>query len=162
MEQKNNARLTAIPQLDIPDILVDDEPASAREAEAPTMSRAPSTFLSAEDARPSRLRSWSGASVDISLHDANYAHPLSMPRASGASGGGDGTLTPTTPGGSHRHNTSAFSFEVQDPDDAQLAGSSSRQHDSAVSPAVVKELLDDSAWMASIRRTATTNRRNGY
>lgn len=154
MESKRSARMTGVPQLDVPDILVDDE--EEREArksrqqsvasaagEAPH--RASSTFLSPEEAR-AHHRTWSGASQDLSLHDTNYAHPLSLPRAQ-----------PMTPGGQHRSTVSAFSFELQEPNSEHNSAASSRRG-SAVSPAQVREMLDDSVWVESIRRSATMRR----
>jgi len=179
--------MTAIPQLDIPHILVDDEDdrapgAAGSQQPGPPQNQRPamharntSTFLLPEDARqqPSQHhRSWSGTSVDISLHDTNYGHPLSMPRQA---------ASPSTPGaGSHRYNTSAFSFELQDPayasyDDADpyaqqqqpgqrdgTGSNDSSRRASAVSPAQLREMLDDSVWLDSIRRSATQRRNAGY
>lgn len=178
MELKRSARLTAIPQLDIPDILVDDEDDRAAannnnindrtRQSASAMSRTPSTFLSAEDARAAAAhhhRTWSGTSVDISLHETNYAHPLSTPRAAGSSV--SGPLSPTSP---HRHNMSAFSFELQEPQGGSGSGDNgsnqpgstgSSRRGSAVSPAQVRDLLDDSIWVESIRRSAT-QRKSGW
>ena len=163
MEKKRSARMTAIPQLDVPDILVDDEDSHPvrvnQDSQGPAPSRAPSTYLSAEDARAQHHRSWSGNSVDISMHEGSYAHPLSMPR----SGGPGGQASPTTPGGgsSHRYNTSAFSFDIQEPTDGQPESNHSSRRTSAVSPAQLREMLDDSVWLDSIRRSAT-QRRSGY
>jgi len=166
MEHKRSARMTAIPQLDIPDILVDDEDdraaavsgAGDRSPQVASPSGGQAAFLSAHDAKPEHHRSWSGASMDISLQENSFAHPLSMPRASVASGIA-GAATPTTPGGAHRYNTSAFSFEVQEPgEQGEQGGGRDSRRESGVSPAQVRELLDDSAWMASIRRSATQRR----
>ena len=113
--------MTAIPQLDIPHILVDDEDDRAggaggagsqpQQQQQPAMhTRNTSTFLLPEDARHQQSqhhRSWSNTSMDISLHDTSYGHPLGVPRS---------PASPSTPGtGSHRYNTSAFSFELQEP-----------------------------------------------
>jgi len=187
MEHKRSARMTVIPQLDIPHILVDDEDDRAtgayqqpeqqqqqqqQQQQRPAMhTRNPSNFLMPEDAlqpqsQQQHHRSWSGTSVDISLHDTNYGHPLSMPRS---------PASPSTPGtGSHRYNTSAFSFELQEPayasyEDADpyaaqqgprdgTGSNDSSRRTSAVNPAQLREMLDDSVWLASIRRSATQRR----
>ncbi|CAK7243673.1 MAG: calcium channel protein [Sporothrix thermara] len=172
MERKHAARMTAIPQLGIPDILVDAEDDTAAGAGATggqSVSAAPvqagSAFLSAENADgPSQHhRSWSGASMDISLHDTSYAHPLSAPRTSGLS-------TPTASGGlqPHRHHlsSSALSFELQEPGaqlwaDESRRGSAVSAMSSGVSPGLVREMLDESVWVESIRRSAT-QRRSGW
>ncbi|KAL1891649.1 calcium channel protein [Sporothrix stenoceras] len=176
MEQKRSARMTGIPQLGIPDILVDDEDERTAGAEvgqsagAAVPSQAAATLLSAEHAAGSAQhhRSWSGASMDISLHDTNYAHPLSAPRTGGLSSPtGSGGLQPQR----HQHNSSAFSFELQEPS-AQSAADGSRRGSavsamsgvsgvSGVSPGLLREMLDDSVWVESIRRSAT-QRRSGW
>jgi len=177
MEQKRAARMTFVPDLNVPDILVDDEDDRARAAQSgaaqqnrQTMAapgRAPSTFLSADDAaRQAHHRSWSGhQSVDISLHDTSYGHPLSAPRSGGMSSSvfGNGPASPTTPGSGglhHRHNASANSFELQE-GGSQPGSNASSRRGSAVSPAQARELLDDSVWMESIRRS-TTQRKSGW
>ncbi|KAI2616587.1 Ion transport protein-domain-containing protein [Hypoxylon sp. NC1633] len=143
MEKKRSARMTAIPQLDVPDIFVDDEDDRERAAQRTTMAAPPtratsSDFLAVSDASRPQHRSWS-SSTDISTYDSSQTHPLSLPRAS-----------PSMPG--HRSQASAFSFELQDPGTA--SGENSRRG-SSVSPAQVRELLDDSVWVESIRRSAT-------
>ncbi len=154
LELKRAARMTAIPQLDVPEILVDNEEERAnREASHratshgfPTQQGAagPGDYLSADDSR----RTWSNL-ADISSFDTSYGHPLGFPRSTG----------PSSPSG-HRNQTSAFSFELQEPaesgGDEASAGDDRRVE--SVSPAQVREMLDDSAWMASIRRSATIRR----
>ncbi|OAA61145.1 calcium channel subunit cch1 [Niveomyces insectorum RCEF 264] len=163
MDQKRFARMTDVPQLGIPDILVDDEDdrAAASEnthAEVPSSSRTVSSFLSAEDVRAANHhRSWSGASMDISLHDASYGHPLSAARTSGLP-------SPTIPVGleqQQRHHNSGFSFELQEESGDRAEGASNDRRGSAVSPGLVREMLDDSVWVESIRRSAT-QRRGGW
>lgn len=133
--------MTAIPQLDVPDIFVEDDDEPAKPVPT-TRNRATTTsaeLLSESDAVRPQHRSWA-SSEDISTYDASYAHPLSFPRA-----------TPSMPG--HRPHTSAFSFELQEPGGTS-SGENSRRG-SAVSPAQVRDLLDDSIWVESIRRSAT-------
>ncbi|KAI0387275.1 Ion transport protein-domain-containing protein [Hypomontagnella monticulosa] len=147
MEKKRSARMTAIPQLDVPDIFVDDEDDRRRAAQQRTTMAAPPTgaassdFLAVSDASRPQHRSWASG-TDISMYDSSQTHPLSLPRA-----------TPSMPG--HRSQASAFSFEIQDPGTA--SGENSRRG-SSVSPAQVRELLDDSVWVESIRRSATIRR----
>ncbi|KAL7628229.1 calcium channel protein [Parahypoxylon ruwenzoriense] len=147
LEKKRSARMTAIPQLDVPDIFVDDEDDHQRGAQQRTTMAAPpastksSDFLAVADAARPQHRSWS-SSADISMYDSSNRHPLSLPRA-----------TPSMPG--HRSHNSAMSFELQD--SGPPSGESSRRG-SSVSPAQVRELLDDSIWVESIRRSATIRR----
>ncbi|KAI1375540.1 Ion transport protein-domain-containing protein [Hypoxylon crocopeplum] len=144
MDKKRSARMTAIPQLDVPDIFVDDEEDRQRASQqrstmaAPPASTTSSDFLAVSDVARPQHRSWS-SSTDISTYDSSQTHPLSLPRAS-----------PSMPG--HRTQASAFSFELQDPGTG--SGENSRRG-SSVSPAQVRELLDDSVWVESIRRSAT-------
>ncbi|KAI1137981.1 Ion transport protein-domain-containing protein [Hypoxylon sp. FL0543] len=146
MEKKRSARMTAIPQLDVPDIFVDDEEDRQRAAQQRTTMAAPpirtnsnsSDFLAVSDAVRPQHRSWASG-ADISMYDSSQTHPLSLPRAS-----------PSMPG--HQSHTSAFSFELQD--SGTNSGENSRRG-SSVSPAQVRELLDDSVWVESIRRSAT-------
>ncbi|CAK7207331.1 calcium channel protein [Sporothrix eucalyptigena] len=170
MEHKRSARMTAIPQLGIPDILVDDEDdraagAGGRQGISSAPSQAGGAFLSAESAGgpAQHHRSWSGASMDISLHDTSYAHPLSAPRTSGLSSPtGSGGLQPQR----HQHSSSAFSFELQEPGsqfgaEGSRRGSAVSAMSGGVSPGLVREMLDDSVWVESIRRSAT-QRRSGW
>ncbi|KAI0829966.1 Ion transport protein-domain-containing protein [Hypoxylon sp. FL0890] len=144
MEKKRSARMTAIPQLDVPDIFVDDEEDRQQAAQQRTTMAAPpvrtnsSDFLAVSDAARPQHRSWASG-ADISMYDSSQTHPLSLPRAS-----------PSMPG--HQSHTSAFSFELQD--SGTNSGENSRRG-SSVSPAQVSELLDDSVWVESIRRSAT-------
>ena len=151
---KNSARMTAIPQLDVPEILVDntEETTSRPAASRATTQGFPTSrdrsasrdFLSADGGR----RTWSSI-TDLSSFDTSYAHPLAFPRA------------PDSPSGQgHRNQTSAFSFDLQEPAESpevETTGGEGRRG-SSVSPAQVREMLDDSAWMASIRRSATMRR----
>ncbi|KAI1767672.1 Ion transport protein-domain-containing protein [Hypoxylon sp. FL1150] len=147
MEKKRSARMTAIPQLDVPDIFVDDEDDRQRAAQQRTTMAATSTgtassdFLDVSDAARPQHRTWA-SSTDISAYDSSQAHPLSLPRASPSLS-------------AHRSQTSAFSFELQEP--GTNSGENSRRG-SSVSPAQVRELLDDSVWVESIRRSATIRR----
>jgi len=155
MELKKSARMTAIPQLDVPEILVDNEEDRAElksakiDTAVATSSMAPD-LLSPVDT-PTHHRSWSGMSADLSSFDTSYGHPLASPRASGLATHG------------HRNHASAFSFELHEPiderggdDEATRMG----QRGSSVSPDQVREMLDGSAWMTSIRRSATMKRNN--
>ncbi|KAI0146569.1 ion transporter [Pestalotiopsis sp. NC0098] len=145
LDKKRAGRMTAVPQLDVPDIFVEDDEGRHRTPQRATVAvtpraRAATTsmdFLAADAARPAH-RSWA-SSNDVTNLDAQYEHPLSLPRT-----------PPSMPG--YRPETSAFSFELQEP--GTVSGQSSRRG-SSVSPAQVRELLDDSVWVESIRRSAT-------
>lgn len=154
MHSRYSSRMTAIPRLDIPDIFVDDNasqdeaggagPPSPRSPQSPRSPRglSTSTHLSVDGGQQ---RGWYGTE-DLSSYDGAWQHPLSFPRSS-----------PASP--SHHPTPSAFSFELQEPDgpDTAPAGTSS-QRASAVSPSQVRDMLDDSIWVESIRRSATIRR----
>jgi voltage-dependent calcium channel len=143
-----------VPQLGIPDILVEDEDddndddGEVRDqmgAGFPQQSR-PSGLQLRTDHETLHERSGSNGS-SLSPRDPSYQHPLSFPRS--------GEASP-----SHHHSSAAFSFEVQDPNQGQT-GSPSRtdsQRASASSPARVEDMLDGSVWVESIRRSATIRR----
>ncbi|CAK7275009.1 calcium channel protein, partial [Sporothrix epigloea] len=166
MEQKYPARRTATLKLSVPDILVDDEDDRASDAvhgdaglSAPAQTGGP--YLGAERAAglPQHQRSWSGASMDIGHHDSGFAHPLSATRTSGQSTQADfGGLVP--PQRRQHLSSSAFSFELQEAGGEY--GSNENRRGSGVSsvsgggtPGLVREMLDDSIWLESIRRSAT-------
>ncbi|CAJ0546434.1 Ff.00g099070.m01.CDS01 [Fusarium sp. VM40] len=150
--RKHSARMTAVPQLNIPEILVendlsDDETGGA----GPKSPFSPASRPSSVDA--GEPRNWLG-SVDLSLHDTSWSHPLSFPRAAPPS--------PTTPA-----QPLAFSFEIEDDDpqeqqqqpttQARTSAPTGRDsnHLDLTSPVQVRGMLDDSIWGESIRRSAT-------
>jgi hypothetical protein len=167
MDLKRSARMTAIPQLDVPEILVENEEdraereaseaggtldtlgSSAAGASASAIMGADG-FLSAYDAHHTshHHRTWSAVSTDLSSYDMSYGHPLAGPRASGPASH------------SHRNQASAFSFELHESGDGTEESEqvTRGRRGSSVSPAQVREMLDDSVWMESIRRSATTKR----
>ncbi|KAK4192634.1 Ion transport protein-domain-containing protein [Podospora australis] len=162
MQSKQNARMTAIPQLDVPEILVDNEEERADREAANASGTNPfsveetgagATLLAAAEAdNNGRNRSWSGLGADLSSYDTSYGHPLAGPR-----------LKPSTSG--HQSHASAFSFDLPEPTDGgshdDEATSPIGQRGSSVSPAVVRDMLDDSVWVESIRRSAT-QRKSGW
>jgi voltage-dependent calcium channel len=151
MEKKRSGRMTAIPQLDVPEILVDDESDGTRTRARtqqrttlaappmPAAAAAPSDFLSVSDATRQH-RSWS-LGADISTLDGTQPHPLSGPR------------TASTASGS-RAEGNAFSFEIQE----DPTTTTRDRQGSEVSPAQLRSFLDDSVWAESIRRSATVRK----
>lgn len=151
IDKKRSARMTAIPQLDVPDILVDDEEDRERidaQRQRATVAGPPSgseltpAVLAAADALRPPHQSWSAASADISSYNSASPHPLSLPRTSPSMRG-------------HQSQNSAFSFEIQEP--GTPSGQNSR-HNSTADASQVRELLDDSVWVDSIRRSATVRK----
>lgn len=171
MESKKAGRMTAIPQLDVPEILVDNEEQRADRQAGKTYDTEPLgggggsgtlttpeavSLLSAAAADISgRHRHWSdggGLGADLSSYDTSYGHPLAGPR----------TSKPASP--RQRNATSAFSFELAEPaEDGNEDDTTSPigRRGSSVSPAAVRDVLDDSVWVESIRRS-TTMRKSGW
>jgi voltage-dependent calcium channel len=208
MESKRAGRMTAIPQLDIPEILVDNEehkdddddnnnnnnnmqrspdqqqgaqkqkqqPAASRSrakssAAAPVFGSDSGSLLSPSSSRgKAHHQSWaSGLGADLSSLDNAYGHPLAGPRASSFS---RQAAAPAASQSGRQSQTSTFSFEMEgagsglgagdgvggDGDD----GTSLGRRGSAVDPSVVRDMLDDSVWVESLRRSATTMRKSGW
>ncbi|KAK3989192.1 Ion transport protein-domain-containing protein [Cladorrhinum sp. PSN332] len=173
MASKSAGRMTAIPQLDVPEILVDNEEQRAgRQADrasspgalggdgsgtgtgAFTTPEAASLLSAAAADISGRARHWSssGLGADLSSYDTSYGHPLAGPR----------TSKPSSP--RQQSQASAFSFEIPDAAEGgngDEATSPIGRRGSSVSPAVVRDMLDDSVWVESIRRSATM-RKSGW
>ncbi|KAH6854398.1 Ion transport protein-domain-containing protein [Chaetomium sp. MPI-CAGE-AT-0009] len=192
MERKRAGRMTAIPQLDIPEILVDNEERRPEQGEeggqdgrggqgqqkqqqqqqpaAASRSRAKSSaavttpvsgsggLLSPSSSRgKSQHRSWTGLGADLSSYDTSYGHPLAEPR-------GSRPAAAAAAAPSRQSQGSTFSFELTEPglvagDDADEATSLGRRG-SSVDPSVVRDMLDNSVWVESLRRSAT--RKSGW
>ncbi|CAN8099067.1 unnamed protein product [Discula destructiva] len=176
IELKRTGRMATVPQLDLPDILVDDEEERAKKmkkkpaalkpshglASPGTLSsgsgplHSPSTFLSPtrRSGGGNHQKTFSNTSADLTLQtqfEGSRAHPLSVPQGHGP-GGYDG----------HSSTHSAFSFELQESGSSQSsrrASNRTSRSNSAVSPSQMSQILDDSIWMDSIRRSATTMRK---
>ncbi|KAI0204743.1 ion transporter [Astrocystis sublimbata] len=147
MEKKRSGRMAAVPQLDVPEIFVDDESDGSRDRhragnQRTTLAVPPSPgtsdLLAVADGRPQH-RSWS-LGTDISTYDATQSHPLSAPRVTPASG--------------DRSDASLYNFDVQE----NAASNTRERQGSDVSPSQLRSILDDSVWAESIRRSATIRR----
>jgi hypothetical protein len=141
--------MTGVPQLDIPDIFVDDEDNTTQGAQTPEQSsRGPSV-----QASPSHLSVDGGhiqSKATSETADNAYSgtrHPLMAPRSAAS--------TPSPPG-----TPSGFGFELLEGGQARSSADFSRPT-SAVSPSQARDLLEDSAWLDSIRRSTTTRRSDG-
>jgi hypothetical protein len=146
MEMKRSGRMTTIPQLG-PEVYVDDENDTTKQPKVTV-----STFLSPMDIGDPR--------------SSFIAHGLEgAARFRSGSIGAPGPASPGSPGHSprlspqlspHRPTNSAFSFEGEQLSPAGSAHSSRRG--SAVDAENVLEVLDNSAWGESIRRSFTMRR----
>ncbi|KAG6036663.1 hypothetical protein E4U41_005561 [Claviceps citrina] len=143
MEKKRASRMSMVPQFTIPHILVDNEigdgtiqGSHGRSSEQPRW-----THISAEEgASPVEALS----TTDLSLHEITFQHPLSNSQS---------PLAPTSPQGS----TSGFSFELYEPEAHHQVGSEPGDPDPST-PMEARDMLDDSIWMESIRRSASLRR----
>ncbi|KAJ2905370.1 calcium channel subunit cch1 [Zalerion maritima] len=188
LELKGSARMTGVPQLGVPDILVEDGEELRAEDNRSTGLLSPHAATDQGHKREHH-RSWSSG-VDISGLDAHYQqHPLSFPR------GGQMEAR-------HRPSPSSFSFELREGDggygsaaaghvvspeigSTPTAGQgpgyssggqgqsyfgagpsttplghrdSTRPESGSFSPSQVGSMLDQTVWMESIRRSATLRR----
>ncbi|PNY29300.1 Calcium-channel protein cch1 [Tolypocladium capitatum] len=148
MERKRASRMSGVPELTIPDILVDggggdgdddgDERTRSFMPEEGSVARWAHLSVGDGAGRQTRM----STATDATQPDGAYQHPLSYPRS------------PASTTASHKGTTSGLglSLELKEPD-----GQASRRG-SAVSPSQVRDMLDDSVWMESIRRSATLRR----
>lgn len=187
--------MTFVPQLDVPDIFIEDEDEHKKKASPPDMSSSSSAAGGIVKSRPSLPRistsnttgtvlhtslpadsslspvsppggagaflaavdahiqhySWSGVAADLTAFDSFYGTPLGTSRRSSDNGT------------SRNSQDNPFNFEVQETGAGERGTSSnrsSRRGSTAVpvSPAQVTEMLDQSVWMDSIRRSTTMRR----
>lgn len=152
MERKRAARMSGVPELTIPDILVDDDGGDDDDDDRGSRTK---SFKPEEGsvARWTHLSVGEGVgqqaqmstATEATQGDTAYQHPLSYPRS------------PASTTASNQGATSGFSFELYEPD-GQGQGAEQARRGSAVSPSQALDMLDDSVWMESIRRSATLRR----
>jgi voltage-dependent calcium channel len=146
MELKRSGRMTTIPQLG-PEVFVDDENSLTKQAKVTV-----SPFLS-----PSEISDPRSSFITHGLDGAARFRSGSLGAAGPASPGSPGIAARNSPQLSpHRPSNSAFSFEGEQLSPAGSAHSSRRG--SAVNAENVLEVLDNSAWGESIRRSFTMRR----
>ncbi|ATY63219.1 calcium channel subunit Cch1 [Cordyceps militaris] len=141
MNMKRSARMTMVPQLSVPEILVDDEEPN-NDIATGTSDRTHRPLLPSLDTSletPRRPSVWAG---EISPRDSVTQHPLSFPRTSGG-----GLSPPASP--------MRTSFQLS-PSDASNAQTDRRGR--SLSPAQARGMLDDSVWVESIRKSKTLRR----
>jgi hypothetical protein len=146
MENKRSGRMTTIPQLG-PEVFVDDDNDITKQAKATV-----SPFLSPTDISDPR-----SSFITHGLDGAGRLRSGSLGAPGPAAPGSPGMAPRHSPQLSpHRPTNSAFSFEGEQLSPAGSAHSSRRG--SAVSAENVLEVLDNSAWGESIRRSFTMRR----
>ncbi|RDA83976.1 hypothetical protein CP532_0430 [Ophiocordyceps camponoti-leonardi (nom. inval.)] len=131
MERKMASRMAGVPELQVPDILLGEDGHDG--SKLPKSEEGSATqwmrLSVAEGAEPNNDGDWMG-----------NQHPLSCPRSSVALKTGQGV-------------TSGFSFEFYEPESRQ-DGWNERE----LSPSQARDMVDESVWVDSIRRSATLRR----
>lgn len=141
MDAKRSSRMSVIPQLRVPEIFVDDEDEQSQSK--PVQQAGPSRpQLTVTTTSPTGERRSAWASDLPSPRDGDHSHPLSVPRSDKS-----GISPPGTP--------SAFSFELQRADGQSSPSGEMARRGSAVSPSQARDMLDDSVWVQSIRKSKT-------
>lgn len=141
--------MTTIPQLDIPDILVDDGTSDNSSAGDVT----PRAQIPSQSFNQPASRTHLSVDANFGQHGASDAtwntpswqHPLSMPRSTSS--------TPSPP-----LSPSSLGFELHEASGNTAPSGEMRRRGSSVSPNQARDMLDDSAWMESIRRSTTARR----
>lgn len=135
MERKRASRMTTIPQLRIPDILVeDDEGLMSGDAEVKMRQLGVDT-----GADEQRKLSWHGNTISGTT---SQSHPLGLPRSS---------LTANE----EPRGSSTFSFELETPDVQEATAAELERPADGSNLASVQDMLDSSVWIDSIRRSTT-------
>ncbi|KAM3450960.1 hypothetical protein MY5147_009196 [Beauveria neobassiana] len=143
MCMKRSARMTMVPQLSVPEILVDDEESNVNTA-AGTSDKTNRPLLPSLNTNLETPKKPSIWAAEISPRDSGVQHPLSFPRTSG-----EGLSPPVSP--------MRTGFQLS-PSDASNADSERRGR--SLSPAQARGMLDDSVWVESIRKSKTLRHSN--
>lgn len=139
MDKKRAARMSAIPQLNLPEIFVDSGDANAPKTPVDAPGE-PGVLLTVGSS--ASLHNRSAWSTDTTAARATNNHPLSLPRLVT-----HGISPPGTP--------SAASFDIARSDGQSHASGEMSRRGSNVSPSQARDMLDDSVWVQSIRKSKT-------
>ena len=150
MERKRAQRMTDVPQLG-PEVFFDDSHDIARQAPPPVSPFSP--FLSPWEPEPNISPHWQSSRRRRGTETSIIETPIEYVGAGFPAGPSTGPSTTQ----SHKTSHSAFSFDAGEP--SELREGSPSQHRRGGSTAQnVLEVLDNSAWGASIRRSFTLRR----
>ncbi|KAG5914788.1 hypothetical protein E4U61_005325 [Claviceps capensis] len=145
MEKKRASQLSVVPQLTIPHILVDnefgngiDQISQGRIGGQPRWTQISAGEGASDQTAPSI--------PNLSLHEATYQHPLSDPQSPHATS-------------SRQGSTSGFSFELYEPEPHRQSDPRPEGNGDS-NPIEARDMLDDSIWTESIRRSATLRQRD--
>lgn len=155
MERKRAQRMTAVPQLG-PEVFFDESHDIARQAPPPVSPFSP--FLSPWEPEPNISPGWQNSRRRRATETSSIMEtPMEYVGAGFPAGPSTGPSTGPSPKQSHKTSHSAFSFDAGEP--SELGEGSPSQHRRGGSTAQnVLEVLDNSAWGASIRRSFTLRR----
>ncbi|KAL6706496.1 calcium channel protein [Coniothyrium glycines] len=162
MEQKKQGRMATIPQFTVPEIFIDDEDitnAQRAQQSAPGSPLFSPQDLYAPDRRGSEGRAPSPPGLDISPARSRANSIQQTPTGSPIRGSPGASPFGTSADGEWQF-ASALSRPPSPLEPDAGPGDSRSRANSAVSAADVLEVLDNSAWGESIRRSFTTKRRS--
>lgn len=147
MEMQRASRMSLTSPIAIPQILVEDQHdqpghGTSRRDNVHGLEQPRWTQLAT---REESRRQVDSNSSDTSPGETTFQHPLSHPESSQSNEMRQGS-------------TSGFSFELYEPEYNDPERSPPKQHQGMVGPSEAREMLDDSIWMESIRRSATLRR----
>jgi hypothetical protein len=162
MDLKKQGRMTAIPQFTVPEIFIDDEDITNAQRVPNHSPSGSSLFTPADTNTHGGIRAPSPPRLDT--HVANMrsrANSIQQTPTGSPTRGSPGASPFSPPGDADWQFASALSrppspLEELDPGEAN----SRSRANSAVSAADVLEVLDNSAWGESIRRSFTQKRRS--
>jgi hypothetical protein len=164
MDQKKQGRMTAIPQFTVPEIFIDDE--DITDAQRGQSSGPPSPLFSPQDLYAPSPRNSAGTSTSPPAfpYDRTRSRTNSIQQTpTGSPTRASPQPSPFSPSGNEQPEWQFASALSRPPSPLEVdpgqANSRSRGN-SAVSAADVLEVLDNSAWGESIRRSFTQKRRS--
>lgn len=139
MDRHRSARMTAVPQFEVPEIVVDDGDGGPSSQQHFDPDGSPQFSATHMPDRNSAFRDAFGLDGNFHYIESAVSSPSRSPR-----------LAP------HQPNNSAYSFDLQEPSSPRHS-----RHGSGVSAENVLEVFSESAWGESLRRSFTMRRSRG-
>jgi len=162
MEQKKQGRMTAIPQFTVPEIFIDDEDITNVRRTPYHSPSASSLFSPADINTPGGLaRDSLPPHLDTNAAARSRANSIQQTPTGSPTRGSPGASPFSPPADADWQFASALSRPPSPLEELDPRAQDSRSRaNSAVSAADVLEVLDNSAWGESIRRSFTQRRRS--
>ncbi|KAH7326761.1 Ion transport protein-domain-containing protein [Stachybotrys elegans] len=154
LDRQRASRMMSVPSIEIPDMFVDVNVHGQAVQETKTRSRP-----SLADGNLRLDTTNLGGTPSQQARDSVHQHPLSFPTTSGFA-----ASSATAATSRKRGDTSAFSFELEEPEGQQQQPEEMGQRGSGLSPTTpsrIGSMLDESVWIETLRRS-TTQRRSDY